>query len=153
MRAYIIEPQLETFGVSDLRAGIALDLIVDVVFSCLRRGGDCFQYSVEWADPVATVGAPFREDVAIPHVYELSSDVDLRSWLRRAIDPNTPGKGDVRSIATCRTASFGYDSQVFLLLRTEDDPPISPDPELVRIEERRDILSDTDWFDGWARGT
>ena len=104
-----------------------------------------------WANAGEEPGGTWNENVAMPHVIKLDSADALRDWLRRSIDPNGTGGGDVRSIATCRMATFGYDGQALLILRHEDVPPISPDLSLAVVEERPDLIGDSDWFDGWIR--
>ena len=47
--------------------------------------------------------------------------------------------------------TFGYDGQALLCLRHEDPPPVSSDTSLAIVEERSDLLVDSDWFDGWIR--
>ena len=151
MRAYIIEPPFETFDQGDERTSAAINLVAEIVFESLRRGGETFQHSVVWANPGEEPGGIWNEDVAVPHVVRLEAEEDLRAWLRRSINPNTNGGGPVRSIATCRAVTFGYDGQALLLLRHEDAPPVSPDLSLAVVEERPDLVKDTDWFDGWIR--
>ena len=151
MKAYMVAPPFETFGNDGERTSAAIDLITDIVFESLRRGGDTFQFAVAWANPGEAPGGIWNDDIAVPHVTCLDSDAALRHWLRTSVYPNTPGGGDVRSIATCRTATFGYDGQALLCLRHEDPPPVSSDTSLAIVEERSDLLVDSDWFDGWIR--
>lgn len=151
MKAYIIDPPFKMFGSHDERTSASINLIADLVFDSLRRGGDTFQHAVVWADPGEEPGGVFHEDIAEPHVFELKSDEALRDWLRQSVDPNKVGGGDVRSISTCRCVTFGYDGQAFLCLRHDDEPPVSPDTELAVVEERADLLMNADYFDGWAR--
>lgn len=153
MRAYIIDPPFDTYGVQSERTAAALDLVAAIVFQCLRRGGDRFQSSVVWANPGEEPGSVWNEDVAEPHVIDLSTDDALRDWLRKSVDPNVVGGGDVRSIATCRCVTFGYDGQALLCLRHEDEPPVSPDTALVVVEERPELVAKSDYFDGWVRST
>ena len=151
MRAYIIEPTCDVFDRMDARSSAAIRLIADIVFECLRRGGDVFQHAVVWANPGEQPGGIWNEDAAVPHLIRLDDADTLRAWLHRSVDPNTSGGGDVRSVATCRAVTFGYDGQALLLLRHEDAPPVSPDLSLAIVAERPDLLEDTDWFDGWIR--
>lgn len=151
MKAYVIAPPFETFGQNDARTAAAIDLIADLVLRSLRQGGDIFQHAVAWADPGKEPGGIFTAGIAIPHIIPLETEEALRNWLRISIDPNLSGGGDVRSIATCRSATFGYDGQAFLCLRHEDPQPVSPDPSLATVEERSDLLVRSDYFDGWIR--
>jgi hypothetical protein len=150
MKAYIIYPPFETFGKGDEHISAATNLVAEIVFGCLRQGRDTFQHTVVWVNPGEEPGSIFNEGEAMPHVIRLDTDEALRAWLRQSVDPNIDGGGDVRSIATCRTVTFGYDGQAFLCLRHEDAPPVSPDPTLAIVEERADLLGGTDYFDGWA---
>ncbi|RZJ37556.1 MAG: hypothetical protein EON86_17030 [Brevundimonas sp.] len=54
----------------------------------------------------------------------------------------------IRSMISCRSVMYGYDAQAFLCLRTEDEAPASPDPSLILVEERPDLLLQTDYLDG-----
>jgi hypothetical protein len=151
MRAYIIDPSFETFGQEDERTSAAINLVAEIVFRCLRSGGDTFQYALVWANPGEEPGGIWDSELAVPHVVRLDTDAVLREWLRRSVNPNTGGGGSVRSIATCRAVTFGYDGQALLCLRHEDAPPVSPDLTLAIVEERPDLLGGTDWFDGWLK--
>jgi hypothetical protein len=152
MKAYIIDPQFETYGEGrDDRTPAALELIADIVCRCLRQGGDTFHYSVVWANPGEEPGGTFNEEIAEAHVFNFDTEESLRGWLRKSLDPNSSAGGDVRSIATCRCVTFGYDGQAFLCLRHEDAPPVSPDPTLAVVLERPELLADFDYFDGWVR--
>jgi hypothetical protein len=153
MKAYIIDPPFETYSVQDERTSAAFDLIANIVFQCLRRGGDMFQYSVVWANPGEEMGTVYNEDIAEPHLFRLETDDALRDWLRKSVDPNVMGGGTVRSVATCRSVTFGYDGQALLCLRHEDEPPVSSDLSLAVVEERTELLTESDWLDGWVRSS
>jgi hypothetical protein len=155
MKVYGIFPNFEICGrdVPAERTQSAIALIARLTFDSLRSGGDNFHFTVDWRDPGAPPDAGvFHDDIAEPHVIQLQSDRDLMDRLRDSIDPNRTTGSTIRSIATCRAATFGYDGQVFLCLRHEDAPPVSPDETLAIVEARPDILVDHDWFDGWLRG-
>lgn len=152
MRAFIISPTKEPL--EDTGTNAALDMIVEIVLKCLRKGGDHFQYSVYWADPGSELegAGTFQEDIAVPHLVELKNKKKLRIYLRNSIDPFLgEGGGSVRSAATCRTVTFGFDGQALLLLRSEDDPPTTSEYDLVSIEECSDLISESDYFDGHVR--
>jgi hypothetical protein len=153
MKAYMIAPTFEMYGVEDDRTRAVVQMIAKMVFDCLRSDGDTFQFAVDWADPGDVPGGPISEDLAEPHIVPLQCEDALLDRLHQAVDPNCTGGGDVRSIATCRSCTFGWDGQAFLCLRHEDRPPVSPDPNLVMVEERSDLLSGSDYFDGWTRDT
>jgi hypothetical protein len=154
MKAYAIFPPFELYGegVSDARTQASVSLIAKMTFDCLRSGGDVFQFVVDWRDPGADpdVGG-FHEDLAEPNVIPLLSDDDLLARIRRSVDPNAVCAGTVRSIATCRAVTFGWDGQAFVCLRHEDKVPVSSDPTLAVVSEEPSLLTGTDYFDGWVR--
>ncbi len=155
MKAYGAFPAFELYGagIADARTQAAIALIVEIVIDALRRDGDRFHYAVDWRNPgAASLLGQWSGDVAAPHVVPFSDADDLRDAIHRAIDPNIVGWCLIRSIATCRAATFGYDGQAFLCLRHEDAPPISPDTSLVTVEARPDMLTGSDRFDGWLPG-
>lgn len=152
MKAYLIGPPFEMYGVQDERTAASIELITEIVLNSLRSGGDEFHYALVWSNPGEEPdGSGWNSDIAEPHIFPLHDADKLRAWLRRAIDPNAVGAGDVRSIATCRSVTFGYDGQAFLCLRYEDQAPLSSNPELAIVEERSELLIDSDYFDGWVR--
>lgn len=151
MKAYAIFP---TFGLTkdDPRSRACIDLVSAIVVEALRRDGDHFHFAVDWLDPgAAPDSGVFHEDVAEPHIKPLGDAHALIARVRRSIDPFNGSGSTVRSIATCRAATFGYDGQAFICLRHEDEPPVTPDSSLVGIEERSDLLIHTDYFDGRVR--
>ncbi len=118
----------------------------------MRRDGDCFHYAVDWRDPGAPAWQGWTGGLAEPHGVRLSDPETLMIVVRLSVDPYAgAGATVVRSIATCRAVTFGWDGQAYLCLRHEDDPPVSPNPTLVVVEERPELISETDYFDGWLR--
>jgi hypothetical protein len=127
-----------------------IDIVTQLCFEALRHNGDRFHYVVNWRDPGDNGNkGTLTEGLAEPHVVQLESAEALRNQLLQSVDPNGPAGATIRSVATCRAATFGWDGQAFLLLRHEDPAPVSPDLSLVVVEERADILLNYDYFDGW----
>ena len=54
----------------------------------------------------------------------------------------------VSSMISCRSVRYGWDGQAFLSLHASDDAAVAPDPALVLVEERQDLLTRTDYADG-----
>lgn len=126
-------------------------MIAGVVVESLRRAGDMFHYDVAWSNPGKEPGSGFDEDLAEPHILQLDTEAKLIERVRRSVDPNGGIGGTIRSIATCRAVTFGFDGQAFMCLRHEDPMPVAPDPAWVIVEERRELLGESDYFDGWLR--
>jgi hypothetical protein len=152
MKAYAISPAFDLYeeGVPIERTRAAISLIAEMTLKALRRGGDVFQFAVDWRDPGAPTEAPVFE-VAEPHLIRLEAEGDLLRHLVQAVDPNARGGSSVRSAGTCRAATFGWDGQAFICLRYADPAPVSADETLAVVEEVSRLLTDTDYFDGWAR--
>ena len=141
MKAYAFFPKMEAFDGSNVLspdAHRALDLIADLVVDSLQDGGDFTHMAATWDG----------EAEASPSLITLADRVTLRAHVRKCLDPNDPSGGDIRSTSNCRMIRFGYDGQAFVCLRHEDALPISPDIELVVVEEHSEWLVETDWFDG-----
>ncbi|MEJ2815163.1 hypothetical protein [Caulobacter sp. CCG-8] len=154
MKAYAIFPAFELYGddVPAERTQASISLIAKMTFDSLRSGGDVFQFVVDWRDPGAAADAGhFHEDLAEPHLIPLLSEEDLLDRIRRSIDPNAVCAGTVRSAATCRAVTFGWDGQAFICLRHEDKAPVSPDATLAVVSSEPDLFTETDYFDGWIR--
>ena len=156
MKACAIFPSFEMYGadVPDEKTQAAISLITQLAFDCLRRDGDHFQFVADWHDPgVSPQVAGWTTDIAEPHIVQLRSDEALLARIRSTVDPNGGGLGGtIRSIATCRALTFGFDGQAFLCLRLEDEMPVSPDLTLATVEDQPEMLTGTDYFDGWVRG-
>lgn len=148
MKVYAIFPMVDLYGDTepDDRRQACITKIASMTFDSLRSGGDSLFYTTEELDPVEEMPEALG-DIPRLRAVSLSSDRELMERVRRSIDPHDPVGRTIRSIATCRAATFGFDGQAFLCLRHEDEPPVSHDVSLVIVEERPDILRDYDYFD------
>lgn len=150
MKSYAVVPTFDLHA-TDPRTRDYIDLASEFVAELLTRDGDYFQFVVDWRDPGQPIGGSFSADSAEPHVTRLADANALINRLKACIDPNGRLGMTIRSIATCRAATFGFDGQAFLCLRHEDDAPVSPEPSLIRVSGDYDFLTQTDYFDGWVR--
>ena len=149
MKAYGIFPLIEMGVDDDPRVNACHSIVTELVCNCLRAGGDTFHVAVDWRDPDSEAWSMCTEGIAQSHVVPLGSSDALLDLIRLSTDSfSNKGVGVIRSMATCRAATFGDDGQAFLCLRHEDDPPTSPNSDLVEVVERADLLTDTDYFDG-----
>ena len=150
MKAYGIFPTFELSDPNDGRVKDCISLVSGIVLDRLQAAGDAFYYVVDWRDPGSLPWQGWTDGIAEPHVVSLSDPDMLAQLVRISVDPFSAGSAVViRSIATCRAVTFGFDGQAFLCLRHEDEPPVSPDTTLVTIEERPEFLTESDYFDGW----
>lgn len=149
MRAYGIFPMFDMMNPEDARVQVCIALVTEIVCSRLRADGDCFHITIDWRDPGAEPWSACTEGVAQAHTVSLTDPAELEKVVRFSVDPYIEKSASViRSTATCRAATFGFDGQAFLCLRHDDDAPISPDPALILIEENPRLLTETDYFDG-----
>ena len=141
MKAYALFPKMDVFDGSKLLSPDArrtLDMIAELVVDCLQDGGDFTHRAAVWDE----------ESNAPPSLVALADRVSLTAHVLRCLDPNDPFGGDIRSASNCRMVTFGYDGQAFVCLRHEDALPVSPNTELVVVEEHSEWLVETDYFDG-----
>jgi len=150
MKVYGVFPTFDLGEPNNDRVKASVSIVSDIVVGCLRAGGDVFHYVVDWRDPGKAAWQGWTEGLAEPHVVPLDDPDKLTRLVRDSVDPFSGRSATViRSIATCRAATFGFDGQAFLCLRHEDEPPISPDTDLVVVEDRPGLLTESDYFDGW----
>lgn len=149
MRAYGIFPTFDMTDPNDDRVQECVALVTEIVCGRLRAEGDTFHVTVDWRDPGGEPWGICTEGVARAHSVSLTDPAELAEVVRFSIDPWSGKSASViRSTATCRAATFGFDGQAFLCLRHDDDAPVSPNSALIVIEERPELLTDTDYFDG-----
>ncbi|MBC6981383.1 hypothetical protein [Caulobacter sp. 17J80-11] len=72
----------------------------------------------------------------------------IRDVLRRCVDPSSGEFMLIRSLVTCRAVMCGYDGQAFLCLPEDDPTPVSPNVDLILVEDRSDLIVGTDYMDG-----
>jgi hypothetical protein len=152
MKSYAIFPTFD-LKKDDERSRACIEIVTKLAVDALRQGGDDFHFAVDWLDPgAASKSGVFHTDIARPNVRHFGDAGTLMERVRKSVDPFDEMGSTIRSIATCRMVTFGYDGQAFLCLRHEDEPPITPDPSLAVVEERPDYIVRTDYFDGWVPG-
>lgn len=150
MKAYGIFPAFELRDPNDHRVRHCLSLITAMIVDRLRAGGDASHHVIDWRDPGSPPWQGWTDSIAEPHLIPLPDEHMLFELVRMSLDPFLASSaGVIRSLITCRAVTFGHNGQAFLCLRHEDEPPVSQDPDLVIVEERSELLADTDYFDGW----
>lgn len=151
MKAYSINPTFYSTDEADPRLPQYVTIATAMIVDRLREGGDIFHYVVDWRDPGSPPWHGWTDGIAKPHVIALSHADELSELVRLSLDPTQPGSASViRSVATCRAVTFGYDGHASLCLRHEDGAPVALDSNLVLVAERPDLLTETDYFDGWV---
>jgi hypothetical protein len=151
MKAYSISPGFDFTDGTDPRLPVYVLIVSALIVDRLRNGGDSFHYVVDWRDPGSPPWQGWTDNIAEPHLIALGDAEKLTEVVRASIDPFVPGSATViRSVATCRAVTFGYDGNAFLCLRHNDAPPIALDTNLVTIEEQPSLIAETDYFDGYV---
>lgn len=111
--------------------------------TCAALVGLRHQHEIGAAPDVATTA------VGDWRIRRFDSEDDVLASLMNMGDPFSPTHFHmIRSMISCRAVMYGWDAQAFLCLRTEDEAPVSPDPATIVVEERPDLLLDTDYLDG-----
>jgi hypothetical protein len=164
MKLYYIGPKIDVQTMApeviEERMRRAVEPIADLVFAQFRPdtfhalvGLSCLNRPEQ--DEEAEAPPPYPPLISGQEAFgrwratRFGSEAAVRAALVNMGDSDvTPELFSIRSIISCRSVSYGYDGQAFLCLRTEDEPPVSPDTDLVLVEERQDLLTDTDYADG-----
>lgn len=81
-------------------------------------------------------------------VVRIENENDLKQVLIDSGDPYSGKWMLVRSLVTCRSAFYGYDGQAFVCLPSDSDPILSPNDDLILVDECSALLSETDYMDG-----
>lgn len=153
MKGYSVVPAFDLADPEDSRVQACISMIAEIACACLRANGDRFHYAVDWRDPGGPSWSGHNEEIAEPHLVDLSDTVELARLVRISVDPwDARCAPVIRSITTCRALTFGWDAQAFLCLRHEDEPPVAADPSLVLVEEWPGLRTETDYLDGSVSG-
>lgn len=150
MKLYLVRPNVPA---NSDREAVAARLR-----TCFQPIADLIADRIE-ADP-ALYGIWHEDDVTKPtmksdrsfgavHVTLLTSPEILRDVLAKCGNPFNEEFMLIRSLVTCRSVRYGYDGQAFVCLTMEDDPLVSPDKNLIVVEECSNLLAETDWMDGF----
>ena len=143
MKAFIIRPIIDVYdgsGILSSDAAATLHAIAEMVADSLQQGGDRSHHAATWFGPTH-VDTP-------PNLVALSDRQSLLALTFKLLDPNDLLEGDIRSLANCRTATFGQDGQAMLCLRHEDAMPTATEVSLITVTECSNRLAGTDSFDG-----
>lgn len=153
MKAYKISPALDLNDGADPRVQRCISDIADLVTDCLLQGSDRFHYTIDWRDPGSDPDVAYwSENIGEPHIIPLTNQEKLRKRVHQSVDPFNLAGSDIRSIATCRMAAFGYEGEVYLCLREDDPTPAANELALVVVETMAGLLGPLRYLDGWLPG-
>ncbi len=143
--------------VIDARMRAAIVPIADLILGYFRADSFAALVGLTGLNPPYPPVAPGQRAFGRYRITHFQTETDVRAAL---VGMGNPFGGPahwphymVRSMISCRSVFYGYDGQAFLCLRTEDAPQISPDPELIWVEERTELLTTSDYLDGAAAAT
>jgi hypothetical protein len=152
MKLYYVGPDVDAATMDEARIDsvvrAAVEPIADVILGYFRADGISALIGLEGLNPPYPATDLGEERHGRYRVVRFETEADVRAALVSLGDAYSPSDlFCVRSVISCRSVTYGYDGQAFICLRTEDEPPI-PIPGLIRVEERPDILIETDYMDG-----
>ncbi|HEX4303386.1 MAG TPA: hypothetical protein VHZ78_11370 [Rhizomicrobium sp.] len=156
MKLYYIGPNVNPAAMAeevvDARMRAAIAPIADLILDYFRADSFAAIVGLTGLNPPYPAAAPGESIFGRYRVTHFQTEAELRTALIGMGDPFS-GLGRyfmVRSLISCRAVTYGYDGQAFLCLRTEDAPPVAPDPELIWVNEWTELLTTTDYLDGAA---
>jgi len=148
MKLYLVRPNLPANtdrDASDARLRECVQPIADLIASSIEI--DPCLYGLWDVDMIDH--APFEPESSFGTFRATGLKAEnLRAVLSQVGDPFGGYGLLIRSMATCRSVRYGFDGEAFVCLRTEDPPIISPDTNLIVVEECSQLLCETDWMDG-----
>lgn len=148
MKLYLVRPNLPADADNEeieARLRACVQPIADLIASHIEA--DSCLYGLWHED---TIGAPPIEQVSCfgkIRGTRLNSP-ELRIILANVGDPSGEYGMLIRSLVTCRSVRYGFDGEAFVCLMAEDEPMISPDIDLITVEECSSLLVESDWMDG-----
>ena len=149
MKAYIVDVANDDIHASKgERSDYAVAMVTEIALAALRLDQDRTVHAIFFNSVPQDASA----DLIDENVYlaRPADPAQLRQWMYDALHPYREGGGQIRSSLTCRCVVFGYDGQVLICLRSEDPAPVSPDPSIVVVQERPDLIARCDYFDGYV---
>lgn len=91
---------------------------------------------------------PMTSSFGYAEVVRLEDKAMLRAALMECGDPSSGKWMLIRSFVTCRTVFYGNDGQAFVCLPHDVAPILTPELDLITVEDQSQMLLDTDWMDG-----
>lgn len=150
MKLYLVRPNVPANSdreATNARLRSCIQPIADLIAS--RVEADPGLYGIWHEDDVTKPAMKPDASFGSARVALLSGPSNtLRAALTESGNPFGGSSMLVRSLVTCRSVNYGYDGQAFVCLTTSDDPLISPDNNLILVEECSHLLATTDWMDG-----
>lgn len=147
MRLYYIGPRIDpAMTTTEIRAAerLTIDEIAEIIHGYLSL--DTFEALIglqHRSNAQTRAGEPLGDWL----ITRFTSEAAVRQALRAMGDPEAVADHfRISSVISCRSVFYGYDGQAFLLLRTED--PIPKGSPTILIEERADLLLESDYLDG-----
>lgn len=149
MKLYCVRPNLSANDdkvADDAKLKKCVEPIAELIAAHLSSDPALFAMSHKGEISKPSLKPDISYDYA--QVVRIENDNDLKRILMESGDPYSGKWMLVRSLVTCRSAFYGYDGQAFVCVPSDSDPILSPDDDLISVDECSALLSETDYMDG-----
>lgn len=149
MRLYLVQPANRPDASQTERAAhqaTCVEPIADLILQHLLA--DPAMFAMRHHKEVSSAPIATTDRYGYAEVVRLHDRASLRSALVASGDPFSGQWMLIRSLVTCRAVFYGYDGQAFVCLPHEAGTIISPDTDLIDVDECSEDLITTDWLDG-----
>ena len=149
MKLYCVSPNLSANDdkvAGDVKLKKCIEPIADLISSHLSSDPALFAMSHK-----GEIGEPsLTPDISYDYaqVVRIENESELKKVLIESGDPLSGKWMLIRSLVTCRSVFYGYDGQAFVCLPSDSEPLVSPDTDLIFVDECSSMLSETDYMDG-----
>lgn len=152
MKLFLVDHRLPpaTDYANDERFQRYLELCSDLV--CKHLADDPALFGLRHVGEVTAAPVPTNQRYGASEGVRITDRATLKAILRESCDPCSGKFMVVRSLVTCRAVLFGYDGQAFVCLPMNAPDIVTPDEDLITVENRSEMLIETDYLDGILEG-
>lgn len=149
MKLYLVQPAIPP-GANEAEVSARLNMCIEPIADLILPHllADPAMFGMRHIGEASQPPLSMAERYGYAEVVRLAEKATLRAALVACGDPSSGKWMLIRSLVTCRAVSYGYDGQAFVCLPHEADSIISPDPTMIEVNDRSQMLIETDWHDG-----
>ncbi len=125
---------------------VAIEAIADLIVSHISS--DPALFAMQHIDEASEVSIALDQRYGHVRVAHIADTTTLRKILFEAGNPSSGKWVLIRSLITCRSVMYGHDGQAFVCLPSSSPSILSPDTDVIRVEDLSPIILETDYMDG-----